>query len=109
LQHQVQDQLARILGLDSAKGLDDQRPLKDLGLDSLGAVELINALSKSTGCPLPANLVLDRPTIAALTDYLVENKRCPSHSIAPAPSGVAPVAASVASPVPLAKDRLSPV
>jgi polyketide synthase 12/myxalamid-type polyketide synthase MxaB len=68
---QVRDLAARILGLDAAQTLDSQRPLSEIGLDSMMAVELSNALSKSTECRLPSQLIFDRPTIDALTDYLV--------------------------------------
>jgi acyl carrier protein len=70
LEQQVRDQAARILGLDSAQQLDCGQPLSDFGLDSLMAVELGNALGRSTGCHLPSDLIFDRPTIDALTDYL---------------------------------------
>ena len=44
---------------------------KDAGLDSLGAVELRNALSESFNMELPASLAFDYPTSAALIAYLM--------------------------------------
>ncbi len=46
-------------------------PLMAAGLDSLGATELRNALQRVTGVALPATLVFDHPTVAALTTHIV--------------------------------------
>ena len=40
------------------------------GLDSLGAVELRNALSDCFGVQLPATVTFDYPTIAAMAAYI---------------------------------------
>jgi hypothetical protein len=45
-------------------------PLKEVGLDSLLAVELRNQLARLGGTPLPATLAFDHPTLDALADYL---------------------------------------
>ena len=42
------------------------------GLDSLGAVELKNALESRTGLQLPGTLIFDYPTISALVAHLTE-------------------------------------
>lgn len=70
----VRDQAVKVLGLDSTQSIDYKQPLSDLGLDSLMAVELRSVLSTELGLArsLPATLVFDYPTIAALTDYLGE-------------------------------------
>jgi len=64
----------KVLGLDSAPPIDSNQPLNDLGLDSLMAVEMRSLLSTELGLArsLPATLVFDYPTIAALTTYLAE-------------------------------------
>ncbi|SHN35299.1 type I polyketide synthase [Rhizobacter sp. OV335] len=60
-----------VLGLDAGTPVDPKTPLKDLGLDSLMAVELRNALTRSIGRPLSATLLFDYPTLAALTAHLM--------------------------------------
>ncbi len=70
----VRQQAIKVLGLDPTQSIDYKQPLSDLGLDSLMAVELRSVLSTELGLvrSLPATLVFDYPTIAALTDYLAE-------------------------------------
>ncbi len=46
------------------------QPLMEAGLDSLGAVELHNALGTKFGLELPATITLDFPSIAALAAHL---------------------------------------
>ncbi|MEM9491302.1 MAG: SDR family NAD(P)-dependent oxidoreductase, partial [Myxococcota bacterium] len=77
----VRDQAARVLGLSGGDGLDGNRPLQELGLDSLMAVDLRNVLAKSLGISLPATLVFDHPTAEALTDYLLAQVQVPGDSV----------------------------
>ncbi|MGE5272136.1 MAG: SDR family NAD(P)-dependent oxidoreductase, partial [Thiohalocapsa sp.] len=58
-----------ILGLGDLP-LERERPLAELGLDSLMAVELRNALGRLTGRVLPTSLVFDHPSAVALTQFL---------------------------------------
>jgi len=66
----VQQQVARITGDVSSRPIDSGRPLRDLGFDSLMAVELRNALRESLDRDLPPTLLFEYPTIEAITDYL---------------------------------------
>ncbi|HET8662411.1 MAG TPA: SDR family NAD(P)-dependent oxidoreductase, partial [Micromonosporaceae bacterium] len=66
----VRDLAARVLGLKDAHTLDTQQPLNELGLDSLMAVELRNALSLSVDRSLPATLLFDYPTVESLAAFV---------------------------------------
>ena len=45
-------------------------PLMEAGLDSLGVVELRNTISSSVGVQLPSTVILDYPSINALTVFI---------------------------------------
>ncbi len=50
--------------------IDPRRPLQEYGLDSLGSLELRNRLGRIAGAALPATLLFNHPSIAAIAEHL---------------------------------------
>ncbi|UFN96893.1 type I polyketide synthase [Micromonospora aurantiaca] len=67
----VKAQVIEVLGYPPATVVPSGQTFTGLGFDSLTAVELRNRLTALTGIRLPASLIFDCPTPAALADFLL--------------------------------------
>ncbi|MCZ1020965.1 type I polyketide synthase [Streptomyces noursei] len=67
----VAGQVAAVLGHASTADIDARRPLRELGFDSLTAVELRNRLSAATGLRTAATVIFDYPTVDALATHVL--------------------------------------
>lgn len=69
----IRDEVTNLIGIEDAQ-LEDDTPLMDSGLDSLGSVEFRNQLVKVfKGVDLPSTLSFDFPTVKELVNFVVEN------------------------------------
>lgn len=54
----------------TGREVEVEQPLMEAGLDSLGAVELKNALEVKLGKQLPSTMIFDYPTASSLASFL---------------------------------------
>jgi acyl transferase domain-containing protein/NADPH:quinone reductase-like Zn-dependent oxidoreductase/acyl carrier protein len=84
-QSSLEDHARAVLGLPADHDIPSDRPLSELGLDSLMAVELRNRLSQALDRKLPATLLFDHPTLQRLTAFL--GTTAPAKPVAPPEQG----------------------
>ncbi|MCK8516800.1 SDR family NAD(P)-dependent oxidoreductase [Methylonatrum kenyense] len=85
----VEQCVSRVLALPAGRVPDGGQPLGEVGLDSLLAVELRNALASEIGESLPATLLFDFPTVDALVAHLANRMMPEDEAEDGAPSAAA--------------------
>ncbi|MCX4447977.1 beta-ketoacyl synthase N-terminal-like domain-containing protein [Streptomyces sp. NBC_01789] len=68
----VRTHVAAVLGHASVGVVETDLAFRDMGFDSLAAVELRKRLTAASGCDLPATLIFDYPTPRAVAAFLAE-------------------------------------
>ncbi|WP_188114305.1 SDR family NAD(P)-dependent oxidoreductase, partial [Streptomyces apricus] len=66
----VNEQVAQVLNYDDPAEIGKDRAFKDLGMDSMTAIDLRNRIGATVGVLLPATLVFDHASPAALARHL---------------------------------------
>ena len=71
LETHIREQLAKILGTSPAK-VDIEKPLLDLGLDSLMALEIANRIQSDVGVKIPPMKFMEGLTVSGLAALVIE-------------------------------------
>ncbi|WP_208615595.1 type I polyketide synthase [Streptomyces rubellomurinus] len=79
---------AAVLGVKDARSLDADRGFKDLGFDSMMAIDFSRRIQQRTGVTAPRTLIYDQPNLNLAAGWLLDRL---------APSAAAPVSGTAAS------------
>ncbi|MGC5291409.1 SDR family NAD(P)-dependent oxidoreductase, partial [Micromonospora sp. DT231] len=93
----VRVEAAKVLRHDTPGQVEPDRAFRELGFDSLTAVDVRNRLGTATGLRLPATVVFDHPTARRLAEYLAT--RLVPHTEQAAVAGPAPAAPGTDEPI----------
>ncbi|MFD8383026.1 SDR family NAD(P)-dependent oxidoreductase [Streptomyces sp. NPDC059679] len=88
----IRAEAARVLGLRSPDAIRPDQPLRELGMDSLMAVELRNRIGARLDSRLAATVLFDHPTTARLADHLLNTVFASADRTAKRPAPGAPAA-----------------
>ncbi|MDP4174898.1 MAG: SDR family NAD(P)-dependent oxidoreductase, partial [Bacteroidota bacterium] len=69
----IRQQAQNVLGLSSIEEVEIERPMHDMGMDSLMAIEIKNRINNAIGKDLPATVIFNYPTIKSLSEYILQN------------------------------------
>jgi len=81
----IGERVSAVMGLHGS--VDPHQPLRELGLDSLMAVELRNDLARELGRELPATMLFDYPSVDALASFVLSELAPPPAAAPPETSG----------------------
>ncbi|NED80213.1 acyl carrier protein, partial [Streptomyces sp. SID11233] len=92
----VRAEIAEVLQFAGPGDVEPRRALKELGFDSLAAVNLRNRLARATELALAPTVVFDHPTPAALAAFLAEELTATTAAPAEAPAAAVPATGEAA-------------
>ncbi|PXX54880.1 acyl transferase domain-containing protein [Nocardia tenerifensis] len=71
----VRAEIAAVLRFGDGPSLPVDRSFQELGLDSLGALQLRNRINASVGLSMPVSVVFDHPTVTRLAQHVTAQLR----------------------------------